>query len=112
MVSRRYAKANNPGMEKDEQVADKFKSYLLYLDANNLYGQAMMQYLPTEGFRWVRDEYSLNRFKSLINNSLIENNVNEGYIFRVKLRYSENLHASHIDYPLAVKRIKKGMAQL
>src|SRR2546421_12108438 len=66
----------------------------------------MMQYLPTEGFRWVRDEYSLNRFKSLINNSLIENNVNEEYIFRVKLRYSENLHASHIDYPLAVKKIK------
>ena len=42
MVSRRYAKANNPGMGEGKWVADKLKSYLLYLDANNFYGWAMM----------------------------------------------------------------------
>ena len=44
----------------------------LYLNANNLYGWAMMQYLPTGGFRWIRDEYSLNKLKSQINNGLIK----------------------------------------
>ena len=29
--------------------------HILYLDANNLYGWAMSQYLPTSGFRWADD---------------------------------------------------------
>ena len=66
----------------------------------------MMQYLPTGGFHWVRDEYSLNKLKSQINNGLIKDDADEEYILRVKLRYPENLHASHTDYPLAVERMK------
>ena len=27
--------------------------YIMYLDANNLYGWAMSQYLPTDGFKWL-----------------------------------------------------------
>jgi len=85
MVSRRYAKANNPGMGEGKWTADKLKTYLLYLDANNLYGWAIMQYLPTGGFRWVRDEYSINELKSQINNGLIKDDADEEYILRVKL---------------------------
>ena len=49
---RKYAAANNPYM------GDKFNpngdiTYLQYLDANNLYGWAMSQPLPTGGFKWV-----------------------------------------------------------
>src|SRR5436190_13528169 len=106
MVSRGYTKANNPGMEEGKWTADKLKTYLLYLDANNLYGWAMMQYLPTEGFRCVRDEYSINKLKSQINNGLIKDDANERYILRVKLQYPESLHTSYIDYPLAVERMK------
>ena len=36
-----------------EFVPDKPTRYLQYLDANNLYGWAMSQPLPTGEFKWV-----------------------------------------------------------
>ena len=30
--------------------------YIMYLDANNLYGWAMSQNLPTSGFRWMTEK--------------------------------------------------------
>ena len=53
MVSKQYAKANNPDIEGYDP--EKQKRYLLYLDANNLYGWAMSQPLPTGGFQWEKD---------------------------------------------------------
>jgi hypothetical protein len=106
MVSRRYAKANNPDMGAGKWCAEKLKSFLLYLDANNLYGWAMMQYLPTGGFCWEKDDYELARLKSQINNGLIADDADEGYILKVKLSYPKELHSSHTDYPLAIERIK------
>ena len=35
---------------------DQVTKYLIYLDANNLYGWAMSQPLPTGGFTWMTDE--------------------------------------------------------
>ena len=31
----------------------KENKYIMYLDANNLYGWAMNQYLPYSGFKWL-----------------------------------------------------------
>ena len=45
----RYASANSPYMEEYDK--DKETNYLQYLDANNLYGWAMSQSLPTREFR-------------------------------------------------------------
>ena len=48
----RYAAANNKYMGELYSPKEE-SSYLQYLDANDLYGWAMSQLLPTGGFRWV-----------------------------------------------------------
>ena len=36
----------------------KDESHIVYLDANNLYGHAMCQHLPTSGFKWNKNEWT------------------------------------------------------
>ena len=52
---KRYAKANNKYM-KDLYNPDELSIYLQYVDANNLYGWAMVQNLPTHRFKWKDGE--------------------------------------------------------
>ena len=49
----RYAKANNEYMKDYDE--NKESSYIQYLDANNLYGVAMSEKWPMNGFKWVND---------------------------------------------------------
>ena len=53
-IANRYGNANNKYMkEYDEKAPSK---YIMYLDANNLYGWAMSQYLPTGNLKWMSDK--------------------------------------------------------
>ena len=48
-----YIETNNKYLKNyDKNITS---SYLMYLDANNLYGWAMSQKLPVNGFEWVEE---------------------------------------------------------
>jgi hypothetical protein len=54
VISRRFAKANNKSSPTMELFYDASKptSFILHLDANNLYGFSMSQHLPTGNYRF------------------------------------------------------------
>ena len=58
MISHKFAKANNPYME--EYDPDQPPSYIMYWDANNLYGWAMSEPLPTGNFSWIPEPEKLD----------------------------------------------------
>ena len=49
--SKRHVKANNKYLENYDDKQDS--TYIMYWDANNLYGFAMCQYLPYKGFKLI-----------------------------------------------------------
>ena len=55
----RHAKVNNKYMKNYNK--DIISLYLMYLDANNLYGWAMSQKLPVNDFKWVKTYQDLMR---------------------------------------------------
>ena len=85
----RYAKVNNKYMKdfnKDEE-----ESFLQYDDANNLYGFAMSEPLPVNGFDWMED-------LSKIDEDFIKNydkDSDKGYTLDVDVEYPKNVHDLH-----------------
>ena len=77
----RYAKANNKYMKDYNKNIES--SYLMYLDVNNLYGWAMSQKLPVNGFKWEND---LSRFNEDFIKKCNENS-DIGYFFEVDVEY-------------------------
>ena len=98
-IANRYGKANNKYMKNyDEKVPSK---YIMYLDANNLYGWAMSQYLPTGGFKWLSPEQI-----EKINLGKYRDDSKKGLILEVDLEYPQELHDLHNDYPLGSEKVK------
>ena len=67
-IANRYVKANNKYMNEYNVKAPS--KYIIYLDANNLYGWAMSLYLPTGNFKWMTDKEISNNNKKLSHTQL------------------------------------------
>ena len=104
-ISKRYSEANNKYM-KDYNPEKKSK-FIQYLDANNLYGWAMSQDLPTHGFKWIED-LTIDKVHYLLLKGGHRGCIPRGYVFEVDLEYPENLWKLHNDYPLAPELMKVG----
>ena len=98
-IAHRYGEANNKHMSNYE--AEKNSKYLMYLHANNLYGWAMMQYLPYGGFRWLTEK----QIEKLVKKDNIPEDNKKGYILEVDLEYPTELYNLHNDYPCAPEKM-------
>lgn len=88
----RYSKANNHYMPDYDPTRPE--TFLMYFDACNLYGWAMSQLLPVNGFRWLSEDEidQLNLFSILSDSPT-------GYVLEVDLDYPRHLHDKHKDLP-------------
>ena len=97
VIFNKHSKANNKYL--DDYNPDEENKYIIYLDANNLYGEAMSHKLPISGFEWFPVDLMT---EEMIKNYSDANEV--GYVLEVDLNYPEHLHNKHNDYPLAPER--------
>ena len=104
-ISKRYAEANNKYMKNYNP--NKESTFIQYLDANNLYGWAMSQQLPTHGFKWMKNitKEKVDEILEKANHSM-SNLGRKGYIFEVDLEYPPHLWDLHNDYPLAPENMR------
>lgn len=105
MISQRFSEANNPYMSSFD--CTKPTKYIMYLDANNLYGWAMSQVLPWGNLRWMtREELTVDFITSLPDSG------DKGCFVQVSLSYPSHLHNLHCDLPLAPEHRKVSQSML
>ena len=96
----RFAKVNNKYLIYHDK--NKETSYIIYLDANNLYGWAMSQKLRVNGYKWVKKVSKID--KAFI--KACDEDSDKGYILEVDVEYPKNLHDLHSNLPFLAKRMK------
>ena len=88
-------------------IINTLYKYIIYLDANNMYGEGMSQKLPVDGFKWIDTSLIGKRFNKFI--GLIKNydeDSNKRYILEVDVEYPKKLHDLHSDLPFLPERMK------
>lgn len=99
MCSKRHAKANHKYL--DTYDPSRTNSFIIYLDCNNLYGYSMCQSLPYSDFKFM-NRYEIDNLQ--LNLLSISDTAEKGYILEVDLKYPENLHIEHNDFPFCPEK--------
>ena len=98
-VIHRYTQADN----KYAKIIIKQRIIIIeYLDANNLYGWAMSQKLPVNGFKW-KTNISIFDEKFIRN---YDEDSNKGYILEIYVEYLKDLHDLHSELPFLPEIMK------
>lgn len=92
--------ANNPFLENFNSLEPT--KYIIYLDATNLYGYAMSQYLPQKDFVWLSQE-EITDIEKVIKD--ISDTAETGYVLEVDLEYPKELHDAHNDLPFCPENL-------
>ena len=99
-VTCKYAEANNKYMKNYDK--NKESSFLIYVDANNLYGWTMTKNLQVDGSKWVDD---LTMFtEDFIKAYDEESDI--GYSLFVDVEYPKTLHMLHSDLHFLPEKMK------
>jgi len=98
VISNRNSQASHPSIPGYD--ANKENRQILYVDANNLYGCAMMMPLPTGDFRWEGEE-GVEKFDL----SEWSDDGERGCILKIDARMPVYLHERMKMYPLAPERM-------
>ena len=96
----RHAKANNKYMKNHDKSIKS--SYLMYWDANHLYGWTMSKKAPINGFEWENDPSRFN--ESFIKNYNEDSDV--VYFLEVNIEYPKQLWSFHKYLPFLPERKK------
>ena len=99
-VTCKYAEANNKYMKNYGKK--KESSFLMYVDANNLYGWVINKKLPVDSFKWVHD---LTMFtEDFLKGYDEESDI--GYLLLVDIEYPKALCMLYSDLPFLPNRMK------
>ena len=96
----RYAEADNKYMKNYDKTEES--SFLEYLNAHNLYGWAMSQPIPVDGFKFVKNVSKID--EDFIKN--YDKDSDKGYILEVDAEYPKHLHDLHSDLQFLPERMK------
>ena len=100
VISHRHAEANNTYLTQFDE--SKPESYIMYLDANNLYGYSMMKPLPTTNFKWFNQDQKDNLNSSLESDELKSAlNLVGPCVLSITFCYLEDHHDRFNDLPPA-----------
>ena len=93
-----YSKANNEECEAYDRT--KKRTEIAYIDMNNLYGKAMMSYLPYPSFKWVKvtDE----NVKKILK---LKDNASYGRFLEVDMYLLDELHDQQNDFSMAAEQL-------
>ena len=82
--------------------ASKPIAYIVYLDANNLYGWDMIQFLPTGGFIFISPQIVTRLPADNIAEAVcaLPDDGGKVYILEIDAEYPEEFHDKHSDYRL------------
>jgi hypothetical protein len=128
-VSKRLSFAKNPHTIPQRSADNPDNSWIIYLDANNLYGAAMMMRLPYGDYEWMpewkirllfnrrqtleelKDAYTLPHCTDDLDYRKVcewlmeqREDQDKGYVLEVDLEYPDEIHDTMNDYPVAVER--------
>ena len=104
-INKHHIKLNNEELDKESFRSNINNTEMFYCDANNLYGHALSEPLPTGNAEWMEAEMFeqfMNR-EWLLNQDFINSDFT--YLIEADLSYPADIHDQTKDFPFAPEKL-------